>query len=89
MDGSTNILVIDSSSESLEEMATSGANEYSDELRKTPNDLALRRLHGIMIINVWGSVGGGLRNVDFATTKYPLQPMSYKLAMAFREIRIG
>ena len=84
-----NILVIDSSSDSLEEMATSGANEYSDRVRKTPNEPALRRLHGIMIINVWGSVDGGFSNVDFAMTKYPLPPMSSKLATALPEIQVG
>jgi hypothetical protein len=49
VDGAINILVIDSSSESMDSvdvMALSGMREYDEELRKTPHDVALRRLHG-------------------------------------------
>jgi hypothetical protein len=70
-------------------MATSAANEYSDQLRKALKDRALRQLHAIMIINVWGSIGSGYKNVDFAMTKYPLQRMSYQLATVLHELRIG
>jgi hypothetical protein len=55
-----NILVIDSSSDAVK--------EYDEERRKTPQDLALRRLNGIMLIAAWGSVGLNLRNVAFAFT---------------------
>ena len=69
VDGAINILVIDSSSDCMDyvdEMALSGMREYNEELRKTPNDVALRRLHGIMLISDWGSVGPNSRNVGFA-----------------------
>ncbi|HYL73377.1 MAG TPA: hypothetical protein VEU96_04190 [Bryobacteraceae bacterium] len=89
IDGAINILVIDSASESLGLMAKSGANEYSDEVRNTPHDLELRRLHGIMIINVWGRVAGGFCNVDFGMTESGFEGMSYDLATALEEIRVG
>jgi hypothetical protein len=84
-----NILVIDSASESLELMAGSGANEYSDELRKAPHDLELQRLHAVMIINVWGRVAGGFCNVDLGLTEPGLKGMSYDLATALGNIRVG
>lgn len=89
IDRAINILVIDSASESLDLMAKSGANEYSDELRKTPHDLELRRLHGIMIINVWSRVAGGFRNVDFAMTESGNMAMTCGLDEALQGIRVG
>jgi hypothetical protein len=73
--GALNILVIDSSSDAIlpaDAMARSAADEYDEELRKTPQDLALRRLNGIMLITAWGSVGSNSRNVAFAFTRHAL-----------------
>jgi hypothetical protein len=89
IDDAINILVIDSASESLELMAKSGANEYSEELRKTPQDLKLVRLHGIMIINVWARMAEGFRNVDFAMTESGFAAMSHHLALSLQTIRAG
>jgi hypothetical protein len=92
IDGALNILVIDSSSESMEPadaMARSGAREYDEELRRTPHDSALRKLHGIMLITSWGSVGWNSRNVAFAMTEYALPPMSWNLIQALRSIGRG
>jgi len=89
VDGAINVLVIDSASESLDLMAKSGANEYSDEIRKTPKDAALQRLHGIMIINVWSKVGGVPSNVDFGITQPGLRTMNVELARALESIRVG
>lgn len=90
VDGAPNILVVDCSSESMEPAdatARSGARQYDEELRKTPHDSALRRLHGIMLITSWGSVNSG--NVAFAMTKYALPPMSLKLIQALDSIGRG
>jgi hypothetical protein len=87
--GAINVLVIDSASESLELMAKSAANEYSDEFHKTPRDVRLRRLHGIMIINVWARMTGGLCNVDFGMTEFGFTAMSYRLATSLQGIRTG
>lgn len=89
VDDAINILVIDSASESLELMASSAANEYSSEIRKIPNDRALHRLHGIMIINVWSRVGGVPSNVDFGITQAGVRTMTYELAHALESIRVG
>jgi hypothetical protein len=89
IDGALNILVIDSSSESMEPaeaMARSGAREYDQELLKTPHDSALRRLHGIMLVTSWRSVGRNSQNVAFAMTKYALPPMSWNLIQALESI---
>lgn len=70
-----NILVIDSSSDAIlpaDDMARSAVNEYDEEVRKTPQDLALQRLNGIMPITAWGSDGLNLRNVAFAFTRHAL-----------------
>jgi hypothetical protein len=89
IDGAINILVIDSASESLDLMAKSGANEYSEEIRKAPHDTQLQRLHGIMIINIGGTVGGAPSNVDFGITQPGFRTMSFELARALESIRVG
>jgi hypothetical protein len=93
-DGAINILAIDSSSDSMlppEPMARSAAREYDEELRKTPQDLALRRLYGIMLITSWGSVGWNARNVGFEMTSYwlPHPQMSWKLVKGLKNIAQG
>jgi hypothetical protein len=92
IDGALNILVIDSSSESLgfaDAMALSGVREYDEELRKTPHDSALRRLHGIMLITSWGSVGWNSRNVAFARTEHAVPSMTWSLVQALNSIGRG
>lgn len=87
--GAVNILVIDSSSDSLMLMAPSAVNEFDELLLKTPSDAALRRLNGIMLITNWGSVSGGFRNVQFSPTRYPSVQMNRPLAQALQEIYCG
>ncbi len=95
IDGAFNILVIDSSSESMEPAeptARSAARMWDEDLRKLPHDSALRRLHGIMLITSWGSVGRKSRNVAFAMTKNTLDafpPMSLNLIQALESIVRG
>lgn len=68
-DSAPNILVVVSSSESLEMMAPSAAHEYDDEYRRTRN-AALRKLNGIMLINTCSFVAsGGYSNVEFESTR--------------------
>jgi hypothetical protein len=93
VDGAFNILVIDSSSESIdgpgaEPMARSAAREYDVELYKTPYDAALRNLHGIMLITSWGSVGWNSRNVGFAMTEHA-DPPSWRLVEALKSVCRG
>ena len=92
IDGALNVLVIDSSSESMEPadaMAASGAKEFDEEFRKTPHDLALRRLHGIMLITSWGTVGWNSRNVAFAPTDHAMPQMSWALIQGPKDIGRG
>jgi hypothetical protein len=88
-----NILVIDSSSDAIlpaDAMALSAAKEYDEELRKTPQDLALRRLNGIMLITAWGSIGSNLRNVAFAFMRHPLRwPKNWRFFEALDSIGRG
>jgi hypothetical protein len=95
IDGAFNILVIDSSSESMEPTeptARAAAGMWDEECRKSPQDSALRRLHGIMLITSWGSVGRNSPNVAFAITKNALDalpPMSLNLIQALESIVRG
>jgi hypothetical protein len=89
IDAAVNILVVDSCSESMEPagaMAHSATRTFDEEVRKSPPGSALRRLHGIMLITSWGSVGPNSRNVAFAMTKYAAPPMSLKLIQALDSI---
>jgi|HubBroStandDraft_6_1064221.scaffolds.fasta_scaffold205089_1 hypothetical protein len=93
IENALNILAIDSSSDAIlpaDAMARSAAAEYDNELRKTPQDLALQRLNGIMLISAWGSVGSNLRNVAFASTKHALLwPRDYRFFEALDAIGRG
>ncbi|HWD00554.1 MAG TPA: hypothetical protein VG456_27545 [Candidatus Sulfopaludibacter sp.] len=89
VEGAMNLLVIDSGSDSLQLMTETGARIYDDELRKTPEDMALRRLHGIMTINTWGAVRGGFRNVEFAIQHHSLPPLNWQLVEALKEVARG
>lgn len=90
VDGAPNILVVESSSESLEEMATSAVNEYNDEVLRA-NDALLLRVNGIMLVNTrstgFGSMGP--RNVGFRPTSRPAVPLSESLSTGLASIRLG
>jgi hypothetical protein len=92
VEGALNILAVDSGSESMllaDATARSGAKEYDEEILKNPNDFALRRLHGIMLVAEWGSAGLGSRNVAFAMTEHALPRMSWDLIQALKSIGRG
>jgi hypothetical protein len=89
INGAFNILVIDSSSESMEPadiMVRTGVRVYDEERRKTPHDLALRRLHGIGLITSWGSVGRNSRNVAFSMTDDAFPTMNLDLIRGLMSI---
>ena len=91
VDGAINILVIETSSEAVgplglvDVMAKSAAREYDAELYKTPSDVALRKLNGIMLVSPvlseWNTP-----SVAFAGTQYPSRQMSYELYKALMSI---
>jgi hypothetical protein len=87
VDGAINILVIESSSETIvplglvKVMAESSAREYDAALYKTPGDAALRRLNGIMLVAP-GLAEWNRPCVGFAPTEYASTQMSYNLYKA-------
>jgi hypothetical protein len=89
MQDAPNILVVESSSESLELMAASAIHEYDDELMISGNPL-MGRLNGIMLVNTgWERLGQGGGNVEFSQTSHAAVPLSGKLAGALASIRSG
>jgi hypothetical protein len=88
-DGEINILIIDSDSETLHQMARSGAQEFSDDKQHAPPDSSLHRLNGIMLMTLMVGVRGGAWNVDFAITRGPTKRMSFRLLRALAKIRLG
>lgn len=91
VDGAINILIVDSSSGGYfipaEEMARSAAREFDEKVHRTPDDIALRRLHGIMVVASLG-MGWNFWNVGFAMTEFaiPHAQMSWNLITAFKTI---
>jgi hypothetical protein len=88
-EGEINVLIIDSDSDTLDLMARSGAQEFSDDKEREPSNSPLHRLNGIMLITSMIGVRGGPWNVDFAITRAPARRMSFRLLRALAEIRMG
>lgn len=88
MSGAANILVVESSSDSLELMLGTAVHQYDDQVLKS-DDLRLRRLSAMMLINTrWI----GLRepsNVEFCPTAHATVPLSKTLTSALTRVRIG
>ena len=89
MSDAPNMLVVESSSVSLELELESAVNQYDDCVLKS-NDLRLRRLSAMMLINMRSEAFGadGPSNVEFCQTAHATVPLSAKLASALRKIRI-
>jgi len=83
-----NILVFESSSVSLELELETAVHQYDDQVLKS-DDLRLRRLSAMMLINTrWI----GLRepsNVEFCPTAHATVPLSKTLTSALTRVRIG
>jgi len=88
MSNAPNVLIIESSSESLQLMAQSAVNEY-DEIVAQSDDERLKRLNAIMLIHT-GSVGfrGDLHNVEFCLTNCPTVAFSPIMTAALANIRL-
>ena len=88
IDNYPNILVIESSSDSLELMATTAVHEYEDGVHKR-NDPRFLRLNAIMLVNTGLTSFGskGPCNVKFCQTSNAAIPLSESLTMAFTSIR--
>ncbi|MGC1377807.1 MAG: hypothetical protein WA821_16360 [Anaerolineales bacterium] len=89
VDNAPNILVVESSSESLTLMIPSAVHEYDDEVPRS-SDPRLSRLNAIMLVNTrsigFGSIGPW--NVEFCRTLHTAVPLSTRLAIALARIRI-
>ncbi|MCJ7531742.1 MAG: hypothetical protein MUO64_12010 [Anaerolineales bacterium] len=95
MSDAPNILIVESSSESLELMLPSAVHEYDVEVFKS-NDPCLRRLNAMMLINT-RSIGfrssarvgsSGPWNVEFYQTAHATAPLSAKLVSALTNVRL-
>ena len=83
-----NILVIESSSDSLELMVDTAVREYEDVVRKC-NDPRFLRLNAIMLVNTGLTFFGskGPNNVEFCPISTAAIPLSESLTRAFTSIR--
>jgi hypothetical protein len=88
MSGAANILVVESSSDSLELMLATAVEAYDDEVRKS-NDLRLRRLSAMMLINTRWTAVREPSNVEFCRTAHATVPLSKKLTSALTEVYLG
>jgi len=87
--GAPNILVIESSSESLDLLLTSGVHEYDDAVLRS-NDPRLRRLSAFMLVSpLVGFRASGPCNVELCPTTYPDVPLSVEFAEALSAIAFG
>lgn len=81
VDGAANILVVESSSPSLELVLGTAVHVYDEELLKS-DDLRLRRLGGIMLVQTDWIATGEMRNVDFCPTRHAAAPLSARMTAA-------
>jgi hypothetical protein len=89
MEGAANILVVESDSECLEPMLNSTVHEYDKRALET-DDLRLRRLSGIMLVNRgWTSCRPIPSNVEFCQTQHAAVRLNERLAMALGSILTG
>lgn len=89
MSDAPNILVFESSSVSLELELESAVHQYDDNVLKS-DDLRLRRLSAMMLVNTCSiALRGGASNVEFCRTAHATVPLSKKLTSALTRVRIG
>jgi hypothetical protein len=87
IEGAPNILVVESSSGSLDLMASSAAHAY-DEATSKSADQSLRRLNGIMLTNTTRTLRPEPDEVEFCTTSHTAVRLSYTLVQALDSIRL-
>lgn len=85
--GFPNILVVESSSPSLELVLGTAVHHYDAHALKS-DDLRLRRLSGIMLIQTKWITVGEQSNVDFCPTAHAATPLSGRMIAALSAIRI-
>lgn len=88
MSDAPNILVVESSSVSLELELETAVHQYDDHVLKS-DDLRLRRLSAMMLINTRWIGFREPSNVEFCRTAHATLPLSKKLTSALTHIRIG
>ena len=81
-----NVLLVESSSPSLELMLGSAVHDYDKEVLKS-DDVRLRRLSGIMLVQTDWITSGEMRNVDFCPTRHGAAPLSARMTAALFAIR--
>jgi hypothetical protein len=87
VEGAPNILLVESSTVSLELMATSAVHAIDDACES--GDLGLCRLSGFVLVDAsgWTSFGTTQRDVEFCKTSHAAVPLSENLCRALDEIR--
>ena len=90
MNGAPNVLVIESSSESLDMMLETAVNEYDDHVLGS-NDSRLRRLNAFILVNtpLIGLGALGPRNVELCPTSHPIVPLSTEFVQALSGVTLG
>jgi hypothetical protein len=88
--GHPNVLVIMSSSDSLELMAATAAHSFDDVVAER-NDPRLRRLNAIMLVNTgWVGIHDSMfENVEFEPTAHPAAPLSDRMLAAWKSIHLA
>ncbi len=90
MNDAPNVLVIESSSDSLELMLRTAVNEYDDHVSGS-NDSRLRRLNAFMLVNT-SSIGFGASgpcNVELCPTHDPIVPLGTEFVRALSAVTLG
>ena len=82
LDGEQNILVFVSYSESLDLMLQSAVNEFDDYVYRAGVSSPLRKLGGMAMIGTSFGPSSAMSNVEFVATRFPLKPISPKIASA-------
>jgi len=88
MKGAPNILVVESSSESLELMVGSAVSQY-DNVARAAKEPCLLRLSGIMLVNTCLIARPESWNIEFCRTSCPTVPLSNTLIQALESICLG
>ena len=84
-----NILVIESSSASIEDTEIPDAINMIDEDVRSSKRLGIAKLNGILLAMDWNNISQQWRNVHFFHTSNPAVPLSRELSGLLDEIRLG
>jgi hypothetical protein len=89
MEGAVNILVFENDSECLDLMVNSAVHEYDERVPES-DDLRLRRLNGMMLVNRGRISGRPIpSNVEFCQTQHAAVPLNERLAAVLGSILAG